>query len=312
MAAASMASTSGRASCSRLQQTRSTSMPALARPSLAPSRLVRLSSGAVLVTRTPYRPLTGAAPSSQAPRAGQRAAALPSSQPPSIVRELPSKVAETFYMVQDPQLFQLTYSDALLVRRGCLCGRGFARRRCQTSRGLPAAMRDVQQAWLHVMYGVGATAPAGFRQAHTAAALDEAQPSTRRHVPRSVELTRCRPRRALGRCPCCRVLQTFVDAAILAYECGMNEDSLRYELKMYKASLEQQVAPPGMVSSEAGSVCAQSDWGGCSWLARTAAGLVSRQQQAQGGSSPARLSSGPSAHSPRNAVCWPLLHSCRR
>ena len=41
--------------------------------------------------------------------------------------------------------------------------------------------------------------------------------------------------------------QTFVDAAILAYECGMNEDSLRHELKVYKASLEQQVAPPGMV-----------------------------------------------------------------
>jgi hypothetical protein len=43
------------------------------------------------------------------------------------------------------------------------------------------------------------------------------------------------------------LLQTFVDAAILAYECGMNEDSLRHELKVYKASLEQQVAPPGMV-----------------------------------------------------------------
>lgn len=27
----------------------------------------------------------------------------------------------------------------------------------------------------------------------------------------------------------------------------MNEDSLRHELKVYKASLEQQVAPPGMV-----------------------------------------------------------------
>lgn len=40
-----------------------------------------------------------------------------------------------------------------------------------------------------------------------------------------------------------------MDAAILAYECGMNEDSLRYELKVYKASLEQQVAPPGMVST---------------------------------------------------------------
>jgi hypothetical protein len=29
----------------------------------------------------------------------------------------------------------------------------------------------------------------------------------------------------------------------------MNEDSLRHELKVYKASLEQQVAPPGMVSA---------------------------------------------------------------
>lgn len=46
------------------------------------------------------------------------------------------------------------------------------------------------------------------------------------------------------------LLQTFVDAAILAYECGMNEDSLRHELKVYKASLEQQVAPPGMVRSQ--------------------------------------------------------------
>jgi hypothetical protein len=52
-------------------------------------------------------------------------------------------------------------------------------------------------------------------------------------------------------CACAKLvlLQTFVDAAILAYECGMNEDSLRHELKVYKASLEQQVAPPGMVSS---------------------------------------------------------------
>jgi hypothetical protein len=43
------------------------------------------------------------------------------------------------------------------------------------------------------------------------------------------------------------LLQRFVDAAILAYECGMNEDSLRHELKVYKQSLEQQLAPPGMV-----------------------------------------------------------------
>lgn len=42
-------------------------------------------------------------------------------------------------------------------------------------------------------------------------------------------------------------LQRFVDSAILAYECGMNEDSLRHELKVYKQSLEQQMAPPGMV-----------------------------------------------------------------
>lgn len=49
-------------------------------------------------------------------------------------------------------------------------------------------------------------------------------------------------------CLCTLCMQTFVDAAILAYECGMNEDSLRHELKVYKASLEQQVAPPGMVS----------------------------------------------------------------
>jgi hypothetical protein len=47
---------------------------------------------------------------------------------------------------------------------------------------------------------------------------------------------------------CC--LQRFVDAAILAYECGMNEDSLRHELKVYKQSLEQQMAPPGMVGGD--------------------------------------------------------------
>lgn len=82
---------------------------------------------------------------------------MPSSYP--IVRELPTKVAETFYVVQDPALFNTSYSDALL---------------------------------------------------------------------------------------------TFVDAAILAYECGMNEDSLRHELKVYKASLEQQVAPPGMALNEDG------------------------------------------------------------
>lgn len=38
---------------------------------------------------------------------------MPSSQP--IVRELPTKVAETFYVVQDPALFNTSYSDALLV-----------------------------------------------------------------------------------------------------------------------------------------------------------------------------------------------------
>lgn len=43
------------------------------------------------------------------------------------------------------------------------------------------------------------------------------------------------------------VLQRFVDATILAYECGMNEDSLRHELHVYKELLEQAVAPPGMV-----------------------------------------------------------------
>lgn len=59
-------------------------------------------------------------------------------------------------------------------------------------------------------------------------------------------------------CACAEyaLLQTFVDAAILAYECGMNEDSLRHELKVYKASLEQQVAPPGMVSIPAACACA--------------------------------------------------------
>lgn len=36
--------------------------------------------------------------------------------PAPIVRELPTKVAETFYVVQDPALFNTSYSDALLVR----------------------------------------------------------------------------------------------------------------------------------------------------------------------------------------------------
>jgi hypothetical protein len=40
---------------------------------------------------------------------------MPSSKP--IVRELPTKVAETFYVVQDPALFNTSYSEALLVRR---------------------------------------------------------------------------------------------------------------------------------------------------------------------------------------------------
>lgn len=47
------------------------------------------------------------------------------------------------------------------------------------------------------------------------------------------------------------VLQRFVDATILAYECGMNEDSLRHELHVYKEQLEQAVAPPGMVRHSA-------------------------------------------------------------
>jgi hypothetical protein len=38
---------------------------------------------------------------------------MPSSTP--VVRELPTKVAETFYVVQDPALFNTSYSDALLV-----------------------------------------------------------------------------------------------------------------------------------------------------------------------------------------------------
>jgi hypothetical protein len=38
---------------------------------------------------------------------------MPSSQP--IVRELPTKVAETFYVVQDPALFNTSYSDAVQV-----------------------------------------------------------------------------------------------------------------------------------------------------------------------------------------------------
>lgn len=49
---------------------------------------------------------------------------MPSSYP--IVRELPTKVAETFYVVQDPALFNTSYSDALLVRvedrADCWCG----------------------------------------------------------------------------------------------------------------------------------------------------------------------------------------------
>lgn len=60
-----------------------------------------------------------------------------------------------------------------------------------------------------------------------------------------------------GFCFCLDGMQRFVDAAVLAYECGMNEDSLRYELKLYKASLERQVAPPGMVSS---STAVQAAW----------------------------------------------------
>ncbi|WIA14905.1 hypothetical protein OEZ86_003519 [Tetradesmus obliquus] len=89
-------------------------------------------------------------------RHSSRCRALPTSP---LVRELPTQVAETFYVVQDPALFNTSYSDALL---------------------------------------------------------------------------------------------RFVDAAILAYECGMNEDSLRHELKVYKQSLEQQVAPPGMALNEDG------------------------------------------------------------
>eukprot|EP00879_Flechtneria_rotunda_P000897 GHRR01001024.1.p1 GENE.GHRR01001024.1~~GHRR01001024.1.p1 ORF type:complete len:222 (+),score=57.07 GHRR01001024.1:296-961(+) len=86
-----------------------------------------------------------------------RCKAVPRSQP--VVRELPTQVAASFYVVQDPPLFNTSYSEALLK---------------------------------------------------------------------------------------------FVDAAILAYECGMNEDSLRHELKMYKQSLEHQVAPPGMALNEEG------------------------------------------------------------
>lgn len=56
------------------------------------------------------------------------------------------------------------------------------------------------------------------------------------------------------------LLQRFVDAAILAYECGMNEDSLRYELHIYKESLEQAVAPPGMVSVSLACLMTDSNW----------------------------------------------------
>jgi hypothetical protein len=51
-------------------------------------------------------------------------------------------------------------------------------------------------------------------------------------------------------------LQRFVEATILAYECGMNEDSLRHELHVYKELLEQAVAPPGMALNEDGCMLA--------------------------------------------------------
>ncbi|KAF8056360.1 TMEM231 [Scenedesmus sp. PABB004] len=102
----------------------------------------------------PLAPLRGACAAPR--RRGTAARALPASP---VVRELPTQVAETFYVVQDPALFNTSYSDALL---------------------------------------------------------------------------------------------RFVDAAILAYECGMNEDSLRHELKVYKASLEQSLAPPGMALNDEG------------------------------------------------------------
>ena len=75
------------------------------------------------------------------------------------------------------------------------------------------------------------------------------------------------------------LLQRFVDAAILAYECGMNEDSLRHELKVYKQSLEQQVAPPGMVGCNFVVLCSVAH---CSAEARqptAALGLSSSSTQ---------------------------------
>lgn len=53
-----------------------------------------------------------------------------------------------------------------------------------------------------------------------------------------------------------QALVRFVDTAILAYECGMNEDSLRHELAVYKEAMEQQVAPPGMALNEDGCMLA--------------------------------------------------------
>lgn len=147
--------------------------------------------------------------------------------PAPIVRELPTKVAETFYVVQDPALFNTSYSDALLVRpllSGLKPSQQCAGRDDACAPGPPHTRQ-------------GQKAPTLLHQSAHAAC---------KHA----------PARCVDRCwdpvdpftCCCRACpQTFVDAAILAYECGMNEDSLRHELKVYKTSLEQQVAPPGMV-----------------------------------------------------------------
>eukprot|EP00775_Hariotina_reticulata_P002409 gene2409-2713_t len=123
---------------------------------LAMQRLLTAPNSSKALLSGP-RPVAVLRPACKGQRRYTVSQAMPSSTP--VVRELPTKVAETFYVVQDPALFNTSYSDALL---------------------------------------------------------------------------------------------RFVDAAILAYECGMNEDSLRHELQVYKESLEQQMAPPGMALNEDG------------------------------------------------------------
>lgn len=96
--------------------------PLRAAPCLIAARPVRSSPVSfprnVPITITPVvgllDPNMGMCSQARTQQNAQRCRALPSSYP--IVRELPTKVAETFYVVQDPALFNTSYSDALLVR----------------------------------------------------------------------------------------------------------------------------------------------------------------------------------------------------